>query len=274
VAGYRPAWVPDEVDIERPSAARMYDYYLGGSHNLAADRAMAGETMKVWPDLRFVARANRAFLRRAVTFLAEAGVEQFLDLGSGIPTSGNVHEVARAVRPSARTVYVDVDPVAVAHSTALLAGAADTAVLHADMRDPQAVLGDAIVTGLLDFGRPIAVLMFSVLPFVIDDDHPAQIIADYRDATVPGSYLAISHGTSDYRLPQTQAAAEVYARAGYQTTARSREQILALMDGYELVEPGLVDLIAWRPGPVLEGADPLGGDMARYSQLAAVGRRL
>ncbi|HEV2342647.1 MAG TPA: SAM-dependent methyltransferase [Actinocrinis sp.] len=274
MAGYRPAWVPDEVDIERPSAARMYDYYLGGSHNLAADRAMARQTMQVWPDVRFVARANRAYLRRAVTYVAEMGVEQFLDLGSGIPTAGNVHEVARAVRPAARTVYVDVDPVAVAHSAALLSGVAGTGVLHADMRDPQAVLDDAIVTGLLDFSRPIAILMISVLPFVIDDDHPAQIVADYRDATVPGSYLVISHGTDEYMAPTLQAAWEVYERGGYSVTTRSRAQILALMDGYELVEPGLVDTIAWRPDPVLAGADPLGGDVARYSQLAAVGRRL
>lgn len=271
---YRPAWVPDEVDIERPSAARMYDYYLGGSHNLAADRTLASETMQVWPDLRFVARANRAFLRRAVTFLAEAGVEQFLDLGSGIPTSGNVHEVAQAVRPEARTVYVDVDPVAVAHSAALLAGVTNSGVLHADMRDPQAVLGDPVVTRLLDFSRPIAVLMFSVLPFVVDDDHPEQIVAGYREATVAGSYLAISHGTNEYLLTQTRAASEIYARAGYKTAGRSREQIRTLMDGYELVPPGLVDMIAWRPDPILAGADPLGGDVARYSQLAAVGRRL
>ncbi len=271
--GYRPAWVPDEVDIERPSAARMYDYYLGGSHNLAADRTLAVEVMRTWPDLRIVARANRAFLRRTVTFLADAGVEQFLDLGSGIPTAGNVHEVARAVCPDARTVYVDMDPVAVAHSAALLAGVPNAAVLHADLRDPQSVLGDPVVRGLLDFSHPIAVLLIAVLPFVTDADHPARIIAEYRQATVPGSYLVISHGTDEYRPQEVKAAGAIYTRAGHEITVRSRPQIMALMEGYELVEPGLVDMVLWRPDPVLAGADPVGGDLARYSMLAAVGRR-
>jgi hypothetical protein len=268
---YRPTWAPDEVDIDTPSAARMYDYYLGGSHNFEADRRLAEETIRVWPDLRHLARANRAFLRRAVTALAASGVDQFLDLGAGIPTVGSVHETALAANPHARTVYVDADLVAVAHGTALLADRPHTAVVHADLRDPAAVLGDAALSGLLDLRRPVAVLMLAVLPFVPDADDPAAIVAGYRDATAPGSHLVLSHGTDDYRPEAAHRAEEVYRRASHAMTLRSRAEVAALLDGYELVEPGLVDVIHWRPDPQVP--DPLDGDVARYSMLAAVGRR-
>jgi hypothetical protein len=222
----------------------------------------------------FRSRANRAFLRRAVTHLSDIGIDQFLDLGSGIPTAGNVHDVSQALNPEARTVYVDSDHVAVAHSTALLAGVPNTAVLHADLRDPAKVLHDPIVTGLLDFERPIAVLLVSVLPFIPDEDDPAGIVAAYRDATVLGSHLAISHGTDDYRPDATREVENVYSKTSQPGTFRSREQVLALMPGYELVEPGLVDAVLWRPTDPMGAADPLGGDLARYSLLAAVGRRV
>jgi hypothetical protein len=268
----RPVWVPEEVDVDTPSPARMYDYYLGGSHNFAADRALAEETIRVWPDVRHLARANRAFLRRAVTALASAGVDQFLDLGAGIPTVGSVHEVAQAVNPDARIAYVDADIIAVAHATRLLADQPHTAVVRADLREPSVVLNDPALTALLDLSRPIALLMLSVLPFVSDQDDPAGIIAGYRDATAPGSYLVISHGTNDYYPEATQRAANVYRRASLPVTLRGRAELAALLDGYELLEPGLVDMILWRPE--LGGAkpDPLGGDVTRYSLLAAVGR--
>ena len=270
---HRPAWAPDEIDIEQPSVARMYDYFLGGSHNFAADRALAEQALKAFPDAPHIVRANRAFLWRAVTFLCEQGIDQFLDLGSGIPTAGNVHEASHALNPEARTVYVDSDPVAVAHSEALLADVPYASVLHADLRDPQAVLGDPVVNGALDFDRPIAVLLVSVLPFVPDVDDPAGIVAAYRDATVPGSYLVISHGTNDYQPEATREVENVYTRASQPGTFRSREQVLDLMPGYDLVPPGLVDAILWHPGDS-EAPDPLGGDLARYSLLAAVGRRI
>jgi hypothetical protein len=270
----RPVWAPDEVDIYTPSPARMYDYYLGGSHNFAADRALAEETIKRWPDVRHLARANRAFLRRAVSALAADGVDQFLDLGAGIPTVGAVHEVARAANPWARTVYVDADLVAFTHSTRLLADHPHTSVVHADMREPSAVLSDPALTGLLDLSRPIAVLMLAVLPFVPEDDDPTGIVAGYRDATAPGSYLVISHGTGDYRPEEANRAVDVYRRSSHAITLRSRAEIRTLLDGYELLEPGLVDMIHWRPELGGRQPDPLGGDVTRYSMLAAVGRRL
>lgn len=268
----RPQWAPDGVDIDKPSPARMYDYYLGGSHNFAADRALAEETIQVWPDIRYLARANRAFLRRAVTTLADAGVEQFLDLGAGIPTVGSVHEVAQAANPRARTVYVDADLVAATHSTRLLADEPNTAVVLADLRDSDAVLRDPALTRLLDLSEPVAVLMLSVLPFVPDQDDPAAIVAQYRDATAPGSYLVISHGTDDYRPEAVHRAVDIYQRSSRSVTVRSRAEVTALLTGYDLLEPGVVDMIHWRPDP--DGQpDPLGGDVARYSLLAAVGRR-
>jgi len=270
---HRPIWAPDEVDVDTPSPARMYDYYLGGSHNFAADRELAEETIRMWPDVRPVARANRAFLRRAVTALAAAGVEQFLDLGAGIPTVGSVHEVARTANPQARTVYVDADLVAVAHSTRLLADQSQTAIVHADLRDPDAVLADPALSGLLDLSRPVALLMLSVLPFVPEDHDPAGIVARYRDATAPGSYLVLSHGTDDYRPEAAQRAANVYRRASNAVTLRSKAVITALFDGYELLEPGVVDMIHWRPELGGRLPDPLGGDVTRYSMYAAVGRR-
>ncbi len=269
----RPMWAPEQIDIERPSVARMYDFFLGGSHNFAADRELAEQALRVFPDAPYVVRANRAFLRRAVTLLCELGIDQFLDLGSGIPTVGNVHEVAHALNPAAQIVYVDADPVAAAHSEAILRDEPLVHVLHADLRDPRSVLPEAAGAGKLDFSRPVAVLLVSVLPFIPDSDDPAAIVAAYRDATVPGSYLAVSHGTNDYQ-PDTVGKVEgVYTRTSQPGVFRSREEVLALMPGYELLPPGLTDAIRWRPDPRDLRPDPLGGDVARYSLLAAVGRR-
>ena len=268
----RPAWAPDSVDIERPSVARMYDYFLGGSHNFAADRQLAEQALGVFPDAPYVVRANRAFLYRAVQHLCATGIDQFLDLGSGIPTAGNVHEIVLAANPEAHTVYVDADPVAVAHAGALLANVAHVDVLHADLRDPDEVLKQAVAAGI-DLNRPLAVLLVSVLPFIPDEDDPAAIIAAYREASAPGSYLAISHGTNDYQ-PETVGKVEgIYENTTQPGVFRSRAQIEQLMRGYELVPPGLVDAILWRPTLDEEIPDPLGGDVARYSLYAAVGHK-
>lgn len=270
----RPLWAPDEIDIERPSVARMYDFFLGGSHNFAADRQLAEQALQVFPDAPYVVRANRAFLRRAVTLLCELGIDQFLDLGSGIPTVGNVHEVAHAANPEARIVYVDSDPVAAAHSQAILRDDERVRVLHADLRAPKPVLLGAAAEGHLDFSRPVGMLMVSVLPFIPDSDDPAALVAAYREATVPGSYLAISHGTNEYQ-PETVGEVEgVYTKASQPGVFRSRDEILALLPGYELLPPGLVDAIRWRPDADDDRPDPLGGDVTRYSLLAAVGRRV
>jgi len=264
-----PAWEPDDVDFEAPSVARMYDYYLGGSHNFAVDRALADQSIKAWPDLPHLARANRFFLHRAVKFLGEAGIDQFLDLGSGIPVGGNVHEIARTFTQASRTMYVDVDPVAVAHGKALLNDAPDARILQADLRDPANILTHPVVTGYLDFSRPVGVLMVSVLPWVPDSDDPARIVAAYREACAPGSYVAISHGTGDYRPDTTGGVQRIYKQTTTPGTFRSKAQITELLAGYELVSPGLVDVIHWRPDP--DTPDPLDGDVTRYSMYAAVG---
>ena len=266
----RPAWVPDDIDIERPAPARMYDYYLGGSHNFAADRALAEQAMGVWPDSPHIARANRAFLRRAVAHAVARGVDQFLDLGSGIPTSGNVHEVAAVLDPAARTVYVDNDPVAVAHSRTILASTPSAVVVHADLRDTDTVLAEARRS--LDLTRPVAVLMFAVLHFVADEDGPADVVGAYRSATVPGSLLALTHATNDYQPERIEKMEQVYRGATAGLTGRSHERIMELLAGYDVIPPGLVSMIEWRPDPDA-GPDPLGGDVRRYSAYAAVGLR-
>jgi hypothetical protein len=269
---HRPVWAPDEVEIEKPSTARMYDFYLGGSHNFAADRQLAARTIEAWPDVAHLCQANRAFLRRSVTHLASIGIDQFLDLGSGIPTAGNVHEVVHAANPHARVVYVDADAVAIAHSRALLERVPGATAVYADLRDPDAVLSSPQVAGFLDLRRPVALLMFASLPFVPDEDDPVGIVAAYRDATAAGSYLALSHGTSDYRPEAVRRVEDVYTRASHAMRLRSRETISAMMTGYDLLEPGLVDIIDWRPDPH-SPPDPLGGDVTRYSMYAAVGEK-
>jgi hypothetical protein len=220
-----------------------------------------------------IARANRDFLHRAVTHLSGLGVEQFLDLGAGIPTGGNTHDIALALNPEARTVYVDVDPVAVAHSTVLLQDVPNATVVHADLRDTAAILRRSEVPAFLDLGRPVAVIMLAVLHFLGPQDDAAGVVAAYRDATCAGSCLVVSHGTADYRPAGARKASGVYARASHRLTFRSRAEVAALLDGYGLEPPGLVDLIHWRPELTAGEADPLGGDVARYSGYAAVGRK-
>jgi hypothetical protein len=242
----RPAWAPPEVDLERPSTARIYDYMLGGLHNFAIDRQMAEQVLAVGPQIRLAAHANRGFLRRAVEYLAGAGIRQFLDLGSGIPTVGNVHEAAHRVAPDAKVVYVDVDPVAVAHSEAIVEGDERVTVVQADIRDPDTLLEDPRVTGALDFTQPVAVLIVAVLHFVPDADDPARVVARLRDAIAPGSYIGISQvATIPHVTPEQQAVADRYTKANA-VALRDRDQIATFFDGLELVEPGLVDPAKWR----------------------------
>jgi hypothetical protein len=266
------AWLPDAADADRPSAARMYDYYLGGSHNLAADRDLAHAFLRVVPEMPQIARAQHATLVRMVRYLARAGVTQYLDLGAGIPAVDTVHEVARSIVQDARVVYVDRDPVAVAVSRAILRDVPHALVLRADVRDVRAVIRHRELRGVLDFGRPVALLMSAVLHSVPDEDDPAGIVAGYRDATVPGSYLAVTHATADYRPDLPERTGAVYRQAGYRIVYRPREQIEKFFDGYDLVAPGLVDVINWRPGPS-RAHDPFAGDVARYSAYSGLARR-
>ncbi|MEV1287887.1 SAM-dependent methyltransferase [Micromonospora sp. NPDC049679] len=244
----RPDWAPESIDIERPSVARMYDYYLGGSHNFAVDRAAAQAMIAAVPEAPLMAQANRAFLRRAVQFLIDSGVRQFLDIGSGIPTVGNVHEIAQQAAPDARVVYIDVDPVAVAHSRQILAGNERATVLQEDLRNPARILDRPDVRKLLDFDKPIAVMIVAVLHFVPDSDDPSGIIATLRDALAPGSYLVLSQASDDgRRADERQEAEHVYQRTDNPLNVRSRAELTRLFDGFELIEPGLVWVPQWRP---------------------------
>jgi SAM-dependent methyltransferase len=260
---------PVDVDVNRPSAARVYDYYLGGAHNFAVDREMASQAVSMWPELPVIMQANRAFLRRAVQFCIGAGIRQFLDLGSGIPTVGNVHEVAQDAAPDARVVYVDNDPIAVIHSRSILAGNEGAKVVHADLRSPQQVLSSSEVNSLLDLSQPVAVMMVAVLHFVEDRDDPAGVIAAYRDAIAPGSCLVLSHASQDGQPDQAGSHQELYRRTATPMTMRSKQVVSSFFEGFDLVDPGVVFLPLWRPA----SADEVDERPERFTGLAAVGRR-
>jgi O-methyltransferase involved in polyketide biosynthesis len=262
----RPRWAPDGLDLDRPSVARVYDYYLGGSHNFAVDRQFAQQVMAAMPNVPQLARENRAFLRRVVRHLCAEGVDQFVDLGSGIPTVGNVHEVAQQINPEARVVYVDWDPVAVAHGRAILAGNDRTAVCGADLRDPEAVFGDPRVRELIDPARRTAVLLIAVLHFVPDEQKPAQLIARIAGLLAPCSYLAITHASPDNAQSELGRAASLYQQTVSPVTMRSQEEITDLFSGLDLLEPGVVHPPRWRPD------DAVGPDEHTYPAFAGVAR--
>ncbi|HMH93378.1 MAG TPA: SAM-dependent methyltransferase [Streptosporangiaceae bacterium] len=263
-----PGWVPPGVDTKRANVARVYDYLLGGSHHFLADQDLGRSLAAVDPNVRAIARANRDFLGRAVRFLSDAGIRQFLDIGSGIPTQGNVHEAAQAADPEARVVYADIDRVAIAHSQAILAGNPHAAVIEADLGEPATILADDTTRRLIEFSQPAGLLLVSVLPFLADADDPWHTVATLRDALAPGSYLAVCHATSEGRPAVTRAMDKVY-RGSVQAggTIRSRADIRRFFDGFELVEPGLVNVPLWRPAsPADVPADP-----ERFWVLAGVG---
>lgn len=263
-----PDGLPAEVDLSRPSAARVYDYFLGGAHNFEVDRRLAAQIAELTPDLPDTMRAGRALLRRAVRFLLDQGIDQFLDIGSGIPTVGNVHEVAQAVNPEARVVYVDIDPVAVAYSRALLAGNERTGVIHADLREPDRILAEARDLKLIDFDRPVGLLLAGVVHFIPDADRPDEILATLRSALAPGSYLLISHSTHEDQPPEMLDAQRLSARTATEITLRSRAQIEAFFGKFTIVEPGVVHMPLWRP----DASGDLDGDPRRFGAYGAVGR--
>jgi hypothetical protein len=262
--------LPRGVDSGKASVARMYDAMLGGEHNFAIDREAVAAFTAIDPQVRTLARANRAFLGRAVRFLADAGVRQFMDLGSGIPTQGNVHEVAQAAAPGAKVVYVDNDPVAVAHSEALLADNPDATIVAADIRKPADILSSPQVRDLIDFTQPVAVLMIAILHFVTPEEDPAGIVAAFRDAVVEGSWLALTHATDEDRPDTAAAVGQLYRdRATSPVTARSHDGIESLFDGFGLVEPGLVYVPLWRP----DREDEVPENPSQYWVYAGVGRK-
>jgi hypothetical protein len=263
-------WMPEGVLPDKPNPARMYDYALGGYHNFEVDRIAFEESLKVFPDGRLVVQANRAFLRRAINFMLDQGIDQFLDIGSGIPTVGNVHEVVQARNPKAPVVYVDIDPIAVFHSKALLKDNALATALQADARDTEAILNHPEVKRLLDLERPLGVLLVAVLNFVLDNDEARGVVSRLRDAVTPGSYIAIGHAFSE-PLPQevVDRLEEIYAGSDNPGGFRTRKQIERLFEGLEVVEPGIVLTPLWRP----EGPDDIFLDEPeRTVALAGIGR--
>lgn len=273
----RPAWAPPGIDISVPSVSRIYDYYLGGSHNFEVDRQTARRAMEFLPGLPKIMQANRAFMRRAVRYAVAEGVTQFLDIGSGIPTFGNVHEVAQAASPDARVVYVDHDPVAVAHSQAVLAGDERSGIVAADLRKPQEILAAPETVRLLDFDRPVALLLVAVLHFLEDSDDPYAAVAELRDALAPGSLLILTHASYE-GIPLSEevagGAVGVYRDIRNPLVMRSGTQIRGFFDGFELLEPGLVPMPAWRP-EVSEDPQDAGAreDPFAFSGFGGVGRK-
>ena len=245
---------PWAVDASAPNIARMYDYWLGGKDNFAADRVAAGGLAAAVPELPLLARENRDFVGRAVRFCAAAGVTQFLDIGSGLPTMENVHEAAGRVMDKARVVYVDNDPVVVSHARALLA-TERTRTVRGDLTRPDEVIAAAQATGLVDFAQPVAVLLAAVLHHVPDEADPAGCVAEFRDAVAPGSYLVLSHaqlapGHVDGTGPTSGTGREIaaaYRGAPRGNGTRTREEIAAFFGGMTLAEPGLTEVWAWRP---------------------------
>ncbi|KJK53777.1 SAM-dependent methyltransferase [Streptomyces sp. NRRL F-4428] len=273
----RPAWAPPGIDISVPSVSRIYDYYLGGSHNFEVDRRAARRAMEFMPGLPKIMQANRAFMRRAVRYAVAEGVTQFLDIGSGIPTFGNVHEIAQAASPGARVVYVDHDPVAVAHSHAVLLDDEHTGVVSADLRKPKEVLAAPEVGRLLDLDRPVALLLVAVLHFLEDADRPYDAVAELRDALAPGSLLILTHASYE-GIPLTQevagGAVGVYRDIRNPLVMRTGEQIARFFEGFDMVEPGLVSMPDWRPDSSEDGADgETPEDPYAFSGYGGVGRR-
>ena len=266
-----PGFAASQVDTSKPHPARMYDAYLGGRDNYAADREAVRQILRDFPEVRAIARANRAFMQRAVRFLAdEPGIRQFIDIGTGIPSAGNVHEVAGQVAPGTRVVYVDNDPIVHVHANALLTGSGSTSIVLADLRDPEGILGDPKLRGLIDFTEPVALLLIAILHFITEAEDPAGIVATLREALPPGSYLVLSHGTADFHPPGVAGQAAVgYEHATAPLVLRGFEQVSAFFDGFDLVEPGLVQAPLWRP----DGRPPRPRDLAKLGIYAGVARK-
>ena len=241
--------IPADIPTEELNAARMYDYFLGGYHNFEVDRMAARKILEINPDASQVMQTNRSFLRRVVNFLAQEGIDQFLDVGSGMPTVGNVHEIVQKVSPAARVVYVDIESVTVNHGEAILADNPNASIIECDIRRPEAILDNPETRRLLDFGRPVAVLLFCVLHFVSDDEEAYRAVRLLRDAMVPGSYMAVSHATSEaLSIEHKKQIESVYSRTPTPLTMRSHGQVEKFLGGLELAEPGIVFVPLWRPG--------------------------
>ncbi|WP_020549817.1 SAM-dependent methyltransferase [Embleya scabrispora] len=257
------------IDVTRAHPARMYDYYLDGKTNFAADRAAAEQALAAFPSLRTTARQNRAFLLRAVDHLARLGVRQFLDIGTGIPIEGrNTHDAAQDLDPSSRVVYVDNDPIVLAHARALLTSHPDgaTAYIDADIHDPESILDHPVLAATLDMDRPLAVLLIAVMHFVPDEDEPADILRRLTERLPSGSYLALSHVTGDFDPDGWARIVETYRAAGIPAQTRSRGEVTELVRDWELMPPGVESVSHWRPAP--GSALPEPAEVSCYGLLA------
>jgi SAM-dependent methyltransferase len=265
-----PDWVPPGIDTGKANIARVYDYWLGGTSNFLADQDAARALLALEPNARGFARANRAFLGRAVRYLAgHEGIRQFLDIGSGIPTAGNVHEVAQETAPGCHVVYADVDEVVIAHSKLLLKDQPDTVAIQADLRQPEKILADPAVRAMIDFGRPVALLLVAVLHFIPDEDDPWRLVATLRQALAPGSYLVVCHACRDARPELAAPAEKAYeGRVKARAAIRTRAEILRFFGGFEILDPGLVYLPLWRP----DSPADIPEDPRNFWGLAGVGR--
>jgi hypothetical protein len=268
--------VVPEINTHVAHTARVYDYWLGGKDNFPADHALAEAILEAVPVMRDMARANRAFLGRAVRYLArEVGIRQFLDIGTGIPTAGNTHEVAQAVARDARVVYVDNDPIVLAHARALMTShvAGRTEFIFADLREPESILDDPALRSTLDLGQPVALMLVAILMFFPDSEDPYGIVSGLMEALPSGSHLAISHPTADFDEPAMAGAAAASKRSGIDMVPRSRTEVERFFAGLELVEPGVVPVTAWRP----DGQAPADSQQAATTPplnlYAAVGRK-
>jgi hypothetical protein len=261
---------PVDLRTDVPHPARVYDYLLGGKDNFPADRAAAEQGLKVNPSGRTPPRENRAFLRRAVRFLAaEAGIRQFLDVGTGIPTQPNVHQIAQSVAPQSRIVYVDNDPIVLAHARALLTGTPEgkTDYIDADLREVEKILGSPQLRETLDLSRPVALLLIAIMHFVPDGDDPYGLARRLLDALPSGSYLALSHLTGDFDPAAWEGVAAVYRRSGVIMQVRARPAVERFFDGLELVDPGVQSLPRWRPEPDA-GSPPTDAEVSVYGAVA------
>lgn len=268
----RPAWAPQGIDLTVASVSRIYDYYLGGSHNFEVDREAGRKAIEAWPGLPKIMQANRAFMRRVIRYASAQGMTQFLDIGSGIPTFGNVHEVAQQANPESRVVYVDNDPVAVAHSRAVLQDNDRTDVVSADFRSPRDILQSPEVERMLDLDEPVVLMLVALLHFIEDRDEPAKAMGELRDALPEGSLLVVTHASGDgeYRVPDRgEGASDVYRRIGSPLLMRSRPEVERFFEGWEMVDPGLVAMPRWRPDTPVDQEDPV-----VFSGFAGVGRKV
>lgn len=250
--GHSDVFLGDAYDVGTPSPARMYDYYLGGKDNFPADREAAEKALSSVPCGREIAWANRQFLVRAVRYLADNGIDQFLDLGTGIPTSPSVHEVARSVNPESKVVYVDNDPIVVVHDRARLAEHGNGVIaVRGDIRYPLNIITNHAVCELIDFSRPVGVLFVAVLHFITQTEKPYDAVAAFREHIPSGSHLVISHITSDGTDMETiRTITEAYSKASAPAVFRTRRQIEAFFDGFDLVEPGVVEVSQWPSEPI------------------------